>query len=221
MLRTFLATLLIAVVLPAAATKKPDVPDADFMLVLRESEGANKRDFGYAPVPPSRLTLADGEEVTLENAWFEVIGDMHVRFVADGEHMMRNLSAEEFAVYRLTPEQAVEVAVRNIRSRYGAPRATPWEAGIMQVAGKSPDLDSSYFLDHAFWTGVLSRHPEGVIVGVPARGGLVYAPVADAAAVKALEARIRPLHTRSGRMRVSSRLYLYRDGRWSVHAPTP
>lgn len=187
------------------------------MLVLREVEGANKQEFGFIATRPTTATLSNGETVTINSAWFDLIGDMHVRFVTDSEHSMQNLKAEEFSELGLTPEQAAEVAIANIKKRYGAPQATPWEGGIMLVSGESPDLDSSYFLDREFWQTLLVKHPSGLIVGVPKRGGLIYAPVPDSQAVALLERSIRSLYESSDNMRVSSALYMFKDGQWTVH----
>jgi hypothetical protein len=87
----------------------------------------------------------------------------------------------------------------------------------MLVSGESPDLDSSYFLDRSFWDKLLLKHPQGVVVGVPKRGGLIYAPVSDNAALAALERSIRTLYETSENMRISSALYLYVDRKWTVY----
>ena len=215
-LRNFLSIFLLLIAMTSSAADRPR-PDENFMLVLREVEGANKQDFGFKPTGPSTATLNNGERVTLNNAWYDLIGDMHVRFVIDGEHSMQNLSAEEFSAFGLTPEHAAEIAITNIKSRYGSPRATPWEDGIMLVSGESPDLDSSYFLDREFWENLLTKYPDGVIVGVPKRGGLIYAPVSDKQAISALERSIRFLYESSDNLRVSAALYLFKDGKWTVY----
>ena len=66
-------------------------------------------------------------------------------------------------------------------------------------------------------------HPDGVVVAVPKRGGLLYAPLSDEAAVGRLRRGVRQLHASSGRLGVSAALYLFKDGRWSVlqAAPAP
>lgn len=215
-LKTLILTLCMTMTMHAHATDRPEV-DENFMLVLREVEGANKKEFGLVPTGPSTAMLEGGEKVTFNLAWFNLIGDMHVRFVMDGEHTMQNLTMEELSKMGVSPEQAVELAVANIKNRYGSPRATEWDDGIMLVSGESSDLDSSYFLDRAFWDDLLGAHPEGVVVGVPKRGGLIFAPVADRSAVTALEASIGALYETSENLRVSSALYLYKGGRWSVY----
>lgn len=215
-IRPLVLTFLLAMTMPSGADDRPQA-DENFMLVLREVEGANKQEFGLTPSGPSVATLSTGETITINNAWFNLIGDMHVRFVIDGEHTMGNVTIDEFSKLGMSPEQAVDLAIGNIKKRYGAPTASDWDEGIMLVAGESADLDSSYFLDRGFWDQLLLKHPDGVVVGVPKRGGLIFAPVADKKAVRALEAGIGPLYRSSENMRVSSALYLYKGSRWSVY----
>jgi hypothetical protein len=89
----------------------------------------------------------------------------------------------------------------------------------MQVQGKSPDLDSSYFLDRTYWLALLKNSPEGIVVAVPKRGGLLYAPLNDVKAVDSLKRSVAYLHSSSQRQRVSSALFLFKDGKWSVFQP--
>ena len=86
----------------------------------------------------------------------------------------------------------------------------------MQVKGKSPDLDSSYFLDREFWQMLLKQHPEGIVVAVPKRGGLLYTPLSNADAVDRLKRGVFKLYESSERLRVSSALYLFKDDKWTV-----
>jgi hypothetical protein len=78
----------------------------NLMVVLRESEGANKSDSVLVSTGPAKAVLADGKQVELSFAWFEFIGDMHIRFVFDGPTSMQNLSADEFKALKLTPSEA-------------------------------------------------------------------------------------------------------------------
>ncbi len=160
--------------------------------------------------------LADGREVEFEMAWFGYLGDMHIRFVFDSPKTMRNAVPEDLRRLNMSPEQALEVAIQNIERVYGKPNASPWGDGLMQVQGKSPDLDSSYFLDRGFWRDLLKQHPEGVVVAVAKRGGLLYAPLSDAKAVEGLQKGVSSLYSSSGNLRISSALYLFKDDKWSV-----
>ncbi len=188
----------------------------NLMVVLREFEGADKHDEKLTPSGPVKTTSADGKVATMTPAWFDFIADMHVRFVFDAPTTMRDLTAAEFAAFHLTPEEGVKVAIENMERVYGPPIASVWTDGVMTVEGKSPALNSSYFLDRDFWVGLLKQYPDGVVVAVPKRGGLLYVPASDKQGVEGLRRAIGQLFSTSGNQRVSSALYLFKDGRWSV-----
>jgi uncharacterized protein YtpQ (UPF0354 family) len=187
----------------------------NLMVVLREWSGGNKQDETLKPVGKV-WTSFDGENRTMEFAWYSFLGNMNVVFVFDGPHSFVHVTAEEFTRFHLSPEEAVERAIANIKRVYGAPHAIPYQTGIMQVVGASPDLDSSFFLDRAFWRGLLAQHPEGLVVGVPSRGGLVFAPATDDTAVATLRHGIVHLYRREEKLHISSALYLFKDDRWTV-----
>jgi hypothetical protein len=86
----------------------------------------------------------------------------------------------------------------------------------MQIQGKSPDLDSSYFLDRSFWNGLLQKHPEGLVVSVVKRGALFYTPLSDTKSVDGLRRSVALLHASSQHLRVSSALFMFKAGKWSV-----
>lgn len=199
-----------------AQSSGPSDPSV-LMAVVRESQGANKRDEALKPTGKMQMTGSDGTPVEVEFASFEFIGDMHVRFVFDDVNTMRVLRPEELTKLDLSPERALDLAVANIKRVYGEPKAVPLTGGISQVQGKSPDLDSSYFLDRQFWRGLLKQHPEGLVVAVPSRGGLLFAPAADDEAVGILRNNVGHWYIESDRLRVSSALYLFKDDHWSVY----
>jgi hypothetical protein len=187
----------------------------NLMVLLREWHGGNKPDEALKPVGKLGAKF-DGKDITMEFAWFEFLGDMNVVFVFDAPHSFQHATVEEFARLHLGPEEAVERALANIKRVYGEPRTEPYQTGLMLVVGASPDLDSSFFLDRAFWRDQLARHPEGLVVGVPNRGGLVFAPASDETAVATLRHGIGYLYRSSEKLRISSALYLFKDDRWAV-----
>ena len=193
-----------------------DTSEANLLVVLRESPGANKQDEALAPFGKIKAKLSDGREIEFEASWFQYLGDMHLRLVFDGERRVQSASPEDLEKLRLSPEEALSRAVDNLRRRYGHPVAQPWSGGLMQVHGNSPDLDSSYFLDRAFWLDQLRHSPAGLVAAVPERGGLVFAKADDTAAVASLRFSAAALFARNDRTRISSGLYLFKDGRWSV-----
>jgi hypothetical protein len=191
-----------------------EVSAANLLVVLRETPGANKQDESLLPFGKISLRTQDGRDIEFEASWFQYLGDMHVRLVFDGERRVQSALPDDLERLRLTPEQALTRAVDNLRRRYGTPVAQPWSGGIMQVHGKAPDLDSSYFLDREFWLEQARRYPAGIVAAVPKRGGLVFAPADDEPAVTSLLFSAAALYTSNDRL--SSGLYLFRDGRWSV-----
>lgn len=197
-----------------------DKSAANLMVVLRESFGANKQDEELKATGKVRAKLPDGKEIEFEMASFEFIGDMHLRFVFDEPQTMLNARPEDLQKLNLTPAQALSLALANIKRVYGEPTVKPFAGGVMQVQGKSPDVDSSYFIDREFWSALLKKHPEGLVVGVPKRGGLIFAPLSDTRSVDSLKKSIATLHSTSERLRVSGALYLFKNDRWSVFQPT-
>ena len=212
----------------AAAPQSPESPAPpehtreNLMVVVRESPGANRQEESFRATPKAWTRLADGREVEIDVAWWDYLADTHIRFVFDAPTMMMSASPQDLAslgVQRI--EDALALAIANIRRVYGEPGSYPFSGGVMQVKGRSPDLDSSYFLDRAFWWDRLEAHPEGLVVAVVKRGGLLYTPAASTADVEGLQRGVAYLHESSGQFRVSSALFLFKDGRWSVfQAPT-
>jgi len=209
---------------PAASAQERDTATFDtsagnLMAVLRESSGSNKQDEDLQPYGKLRAQLADGREMELEASWFHYLGDMHIRLVFDGPQSLQSVSPDDLRRLQLNPQQALELAAANLRRVYGVPAAHPWSGALMQVEGQAADLNSSYFLDRAFWRALQERHPQGVVAAVPRRGGLVYAAVDDEEAVAQLRFSAAALYASGEQARVSSALYLFKDNRWSVFQP--
>ena len=196
-----------------------EVSTANLLVVLRESPGANKQDEGLAPFGKIQATLPDGREVEFEASWFEYLGDMHLRLVFDGRRKVQSAGPDDLQQLKLSPEEALRHAVANLRRRYGAPVAEPWDGGLMQVHGNAPEFDSSYFLDRDFWLEQLRDAPAGLVAAVPERGGLVFARADDEFALNSLRFSTAALFAANDQTRISSGLYLFKDGHWSVYQP--
>ncbi len=207
--------------LPAAAQPDEtfDTSAGNLLVVLRESEGENKQDESLQPFGKVTARMPDGRRIEFDTSWYQYLGDMHIRLVFDGAQTMQSAAPDDLERLRLSPQEALDLAVDNLRRVYGAPAAKPWSGGLMQVQGRSADLTSSYFLDREFWLRQQARYPQGLVVAVPRRGGLVYAPASDEAAVSALRFSAAALYAGGPGTRLSSALYLFRDGQWSVFQP--
>ncbi|HSV77611.1 MAG TPA: hypothetical protein VLK85_00205 [Ramlibacter sp.] len=204
---------------PDSTDESFEVSAANLLAVLRETPGANKQDESLQPFGRIAGTMPDGREVEFQASWFQYLGDMHLRLVFDGVRRVQSASPDDLERLRLSPEEALAHAVDNLRRRYGEPVAEPWTGGLMQVRGQAPELASSYLLDRAFWLEQLRFYPEGIVVAVPRRGGLVFARADDDLAVASLRFSAAVLYTDDERSRLSSGLYLFKDGRWSVFQP--
>lgn len=219
MRKSWVALAMSLAVWGAQAQEAFDVGAGNLLAVLRESAGSNQERETLQPYGTLRAQLPDGSEVELETSWFRYVGDMHIRLVFDSRAQLQSASPDDLDRLRLDPEEALQVAVQNMRRTYGEPTVRPWRGGLMQVLGRADDLNSSYFLDRPFWRSLEARHAQGLVVAVPQRGGLLYAPADDEEAVAALRFSAAALYAGSNRSRVSSALYLFREGRWSVFQP--
>jgi hypothetical protein len=220
-LRWASAAGLLAVAMAGARAESPgkgdfEVSASNLLVVLRETPGANQQDETLRPFGRISAQAADGREFEFEASWFQYLGDMHLRLVFDGGRRVQSASPDDLERLRLSPEEALACAVDNLRRRYGEPVAQPWSGGLMQVHGNAPELDSSYFLDRDFWQEQLRQSPAGIVAAVPDRGGLVFAHADDASAVTSLRFSAAALFAGNDVTRISSALYLFKDGRWSV-----
>jgi len=219
---TLCVTLAAAALSTGAAAQAGDTFDTsanNLIVVLRESRGENKQDEALQPFGKVKVRLQDGRDIEFDTSWYQYLGDMHVRLVFDGPQTMQSASPEDLERLRLDPEQALRLGVSNLKRVYGAPTVQPWSGGLMQVQGSSTDLTSSYFLDREFWQQLQRPHPEGLVVAVPRRGGLVFAPASDPRAIESLRFSVAALYAGGPGTRLSSALYLFKDGRWSVFQP--
>jgi hypothetical protein len=226
LLRRAGAFLLLAASLAGARAESPDASEeafdmtaANLMVVLRESPGVNKQDESLEPFGKISAKLPDGRVIEFEASWFQYLGDMHLRLVFDGLKRVQSALPGDLLKLKLSPEAALARAVDNLRERYGPPIIEPWTGGLMMVHGSSPDLDSSYFLDRQFWVDTARDYPEGIVAAVPRSGGLVFARADDEEALNSLRFSAAALYAANDRIRVSSALYLFKDGRWSVFQP--
>jgi hypothetical protein len=203
----------------AAAGEQIETTAGNLMVVLRESPGENKQDESLQPYGKLESTMPDGRRVQFETSWYQYLGDMHIRLVFDGSRTLQSASPDDLTRLHLTPAAALDLAVANLRRVYGAPTVQPWSGGLMQVRAAAPELTSSYFLDRHFWERLQAAHPDGLVVAVPRRGELVYASAEDGDAVASLRFGAAALFAGGPGARLSSALYLFKDGHWSVFQP--
>lgn len=206
----------------ATPSEHIDATASNLVVVLRESPGENKQDESLAPYGKLEGTMPDGRRVQFETSWYQYLGDMHIRLVFEGDRSLQSASPDDLTRLRLTPDKALALAVANLRRLHGAPLVRPWTGGLTQVQAAAPEFTSSYFLDREFWEHLQAPHPQGLVVAVPRRGELVYAAADDVDALANLRFGVAALYAGGTGARLSSALYLFKDGHWSVfQAPQP
>jgi hypothetical protein len=196
---------------PARAAAGPD----SVLVVLRHTPGAVRHEDGATPAAAIDVALPGGRTASMTPAWLDLVGDLQARLVQAEGDTLRSLHAEELDALGLSLGQALARALQNVARLHGAPHAHEWN-GVRIVNGATPAYDSSYFLDRAFWHSQQAGHPQGLVVAVPRTDLLVFAPAEDAGGVAALRRNVVHLRDQGGDVGLSSGLYLFRDGRWSV-----
>lgn len=204
---------------PPATSDNIDTGAGNLVVVLRESRGENKQDDTLQPYGKLEGTLPDGKHVQFETSWYRYLGDLHIRLVFEGSRSLQSASPDDLARLHLTASQALALAVANLRRLHGTPTVLPWTGGVMQVQAAEPEFTSSYFLDRAFWQRLQGRDAGGLVVAVPRRGELVFAAARDREAVANLRFSVAALYAGGPGAQLSSALYLFRDGHWSVFQP--
>ena len=197
---------------------EPAIALDSLLLVLRERPGANKAEESLAPVEPFSVPMPGGAAATMAPAWFDVIGDLQLRLVRHTPDYVFTLHASELDELKLGVEDALAVALANLHRLHGAPVARPWH-NLQRVGGRTEDADSAYFMDRAFWRARLDEHPGGLVAAVPRTDLLLFAPLADTAAVDSMRRGVPGLHAGGGDYRLSSALFLFKDERWTVLQP--
>ena len=203
-----------------AAVPSPAIDPATLAIALRERTGANKADDSFAPVEPFEVDAPGGLKAWVAPAWYDLIGDLQLRLVRqESEYVYTLHMVEQLDELKLTIDEAVSLALANLRRLHGEPMAAPWH-NLQRVSGRDEDVSSAYFLDRAFWRQQLAEHPDGLVVAVPRTDALLFAPLADSAAIDSMRQGVPGLHAGGGEnYRLSSALYLFKDDRWTVFQP--
>ena len=201
----------------APSADEPAIALDSLLFVLRERVGANKADESPALVEPFDVPIPGGV-ATMAPAWFDLVGDLQLRLVRHTADHVMALHASELDELQLDVDAALALALANLHRLHGAPEACAWH-DLQRVRGRDEDMDSAYFLDRAFWRQRLAQHPDGLVAAVPRTDLLLFAPLADAAAVDSMRRGIPGLHAGGGGYRLSSALFLFKEDRWRVFQP--
>lgn len=217
--RLFTLLPLLAAAMPSFSHAEQDTARTrgNLMAIVRESFVTTSADEGFKPVGRMKLKFSNGEEVELDLAAWSFMADANFRFVFKGEATAVSATSRDMADLRLQGmDDALALALANQRRVSGEPRTRAWGLGLTAVEGRLPEFNSTYLLDRAFWNAELEKHPEGLVVAVPSYSELFYVPLADSESVDGLRLAVTYLHKNARKYRVSSALYLFKDGRWSI-----
>ena len=200
-----------------SSTDSPIALDT-LLFVLRERPGASKPDESLALVEPFEVPLPGGGAATMAPAWFDLIGDLQLRLVRSTPDYVYTLHASELGALKLGVDDALARALANLHRLHGAPGASAWH-NLRRVGGHDEDVASAYFMDRDFWRTRLAEHPDGLVAAAPRTDLLLFAPLADTAAVDSMRRGIPGLHAGGGDYRLSSALFLFKADRWRVFQP--
>ena len=186
--------------------------------ILGQSVDRNCMDDMPAPLGPVKLRLPQGEEVERRIAAWSLVGDLHFLFVfATGRGDLSFATPQELAqlgISRMGP--ALDLALENTHREAGVPRRSEWKPGITQLASGQPELNSAYFLDRGYWSSIQAEFASPLVVAVPTRKTLLFAPLRQAEHVAVLREEAKALYVEVGRERISPGTFVFRDGIWSV-----
>jgi hypothetical protein len=197
---------------PPAA--EPAIALDTLSFVLRERAGADKADESLALVEPFEVPIPGGV-ASMAPAWFDLVGDLQLRLVRHTPEHVLTLHASELDALGLDADAALAVALENLHRRHGAPGIRAWH-GLQRVVGHHEEADSVWFMDRAFWRARLAEKPQGLVAALPRTDALLFAPLADAAAVDAMRRGVPRLHAEGGDYSLSPMLYLFTEDRWRV-----
>jgi hypothetical protein len=142
-LRFGISALLATMAALASHAQMPKVEKTreNLMVVVRESIGANRPDDALVPTGKLKMRSPDGREIELDMAHWDFIGDTHIRFVFDGPQLMANAAPQDLAQLGVNGvDEALALAILNIKRVYGEPSASPWEGGLVVAVPKRGGL---------------------------------------------------------------------------------
>jgi len=186
--------------------------------VLGQSAGRDYVDDVPTPLESVKLRLPTGEQFDRRIAAWSLVGDLHFLFVFDtGRGGLSFASPAELRDLQIRSlGEALDLATFNTKRESGEPRRSRWKAGVMQVHGGSPELNSAYFLDRGYWQLLQSEHATPLVAAVPALKTVLYAPADRADDVKLLQREAREIYSESGQLKISPSAFLFQDGKWLV-----
>lgn len=174
--------------------------------------------------------VAGGEKVEAlgqspsEPARFAFVGDLQIQLKftlpPSFRGQMVNASMADLARLGLSPQRGFELAKNNALAALPPPSPGQPIHGMSMLVSQSPTGmadGSSYLLDRSFWLEASRSSPGGLVVTVPDRQIVMYAPAGDSAAITLLKQRAQAARRRTAApTKWSSALLAFNNDRWSA-----
>lgn len=188
--------------------------DRDHLLVqLHHDPGARRTAETLVPPPtPNPARVA-----------FGYLGDVQLRFMFQlpGEGPESPARMDDLTRLDLTPNRALAVAALNVRKLCGEPLLSDLGGGVHAVRGPHHEYILAYLLDRGFWRRQLAQHAKGLVVALPRRGLLLFAPLEDVEARTELVKRAVAQAKSAGGARVSDCVLRFDATGWHLAGALP
>ncbi|MEP7156721.1 MAG: hypothetical protein ABI905_13160 [Betaproteobacteria bacterium] len=189
----------------------------NLLVQLRPFYGEALPNESFVKLPSTTMEIPGGSKFELDLASWKYIGDISIEFIfQEPDSPVGALQSDLVKIGLARPEDALPIAIANLRRINGEAKITEVTGGLMRVRGTNPDLDSAYFLDRALWKNLESRYPEGILVSVTQIDSLLFAPLSQQKAAEYLMRSANHSYRTGTRPGVSGLLYLFKNGKWTA-----
>ena len=172
---------------------------------VREQKGAVQAEAGDRPL------------------FYSWLGDALLRFefVVAGNELPALVRPSDLKRLGLEPRAALVQAVQNARARWGSVKPKAGANGVWQLEGENPRYLAWTWFVPSLWASLAKAMKAPLLVAIPCRGEVLFAPATKAAAVAALheQAAMAFAAERVVGLRVSGYSYLFDGKEWRVHQP--
>ena len=170
---------------------------------VREQKGAVQAEAGDRPL------------------FYSWLGDALLRFefVVAGNELPALVRPSDLKRLDLEPRAALVQAVQNARARWGSVKPKAGSGGVWQLEGENPRYLAWTWFVPSLWASLAKAMKAPLLVAMPRRGEVLFAPANKAAAVAALHEQAAAAFSteRVAGLRVSSYSYLFDGKEWRVH----
>lgn len=186
--------------------------------ILRQVRKQNSKSEKPSPYPAQTLQKLEPGALEHGLAIFAYLGDVQLRFVFEQSNGDRTLAKmQDLKNLDLNAEQAFAVASENMNKRMATPRVMEQPAGFYQLGGgENVDQNTDFWFARNTWVEQAKKHQSALVVALPRRGAVFFAPHNNAKAVAAMKNRAQELYAKAGEQRVSGKLFGFTGSQWKL-----